>query len=333
MKKVIIESHIPEIPRWLTDEFNVVRLAPQDITPESIRGASAIIVRTRTRCDAALLEGSDVEFVATATIGTDHIDSDYCRRNGIETASAPGCNAPAVAQYVMASLLKLYPDGLDGKTIGVVGVGHVGSIVSRWAGQLGMTVMECDPPRAEQEGQDRFVSIERIARCADIITFHVPHTTTGVYATYHLAGNKFFNSLAKCPVIVNSARGPVVDNNALVEALDSKRVSAAVIDCWEGEPSVSGGLLARAAVATPHIAGYSLNGKIRATVMVVNALCRHFGIERRMEMSVPEGAADFVTAEAIARSYDPMADTEALRSDPSSFERLRNSYHLRPEVS
>lgn len=331
-KKVIIESHIPEVPQWLSEEFEVVRLDPELITPGSVAGADALVVRTRTKCDASLLEGSGVEFVATATIGTDHIDLGYCRSHGIEVASAPGCNAPAVAQYVLASLLRVFPGGLRGLTVGVVGVGHVGSIVAEWSRQLGMAVLECDPPRAEAEGRGTFVPIDEIARRADIVTFHVPHTRTGAFATHHLADGQFFKRVARHPVIVNSARGPVVDNAALVRAIDMGDVSAAVIDCWEGEPQISPELLARAVVATPHIAGYSLNGKIRATAMSVNALCRHFGIDRRMETDVPAGAAMSVTAESITASYDPMADTKALKTDPSAFEMLRNNYCLRPEV-
>lgn len=346
MKPIVaIESHIPEIPERLDEFFDVRRVAPEAIDASAVADADALIVRTRTRCDASLLEGSRVSFVATATIGTDHLDLPYLASRSIEAVSAPGCNAPAVAQYVYASLTRLFPEGLEGKTIGVVGVGHVGSIVARWGAQLSMRVLMCDPPRALVEGADKFVDLSTIASEADIVTFHVPHTTTGPHATHHLADGGFFASLGRRPIIINSARGPIVDTAALVDAYDNRQVGRLVIDCWEGEPSISRRLLDRATIATPHIAGYSLNGKLRATATVVNALCRHFGVDYRFEPTerdgrgdvlagrpIPAGAAERVSAEAIMESYDPMVDTERLRNNPDAFERLRNTYQLRPEV-
>lgn len=360
--RLIIESHVPNVPEELSRYFEVVRLAPEEIKPETVADADAMIIRTRTRCNAALLAGSRVQFIATATIGTDHIDLPWCREQGIEVVSAPGCNAPAVAQYVLASLLTLFgAERLATKCIGVVGVGHVGSIVSDWARQLGMEVLECDPPRARREcqsetertcstnscntngcreGVGRFCSLEEIASRCDIVTFHVPHTTTGPDATHHMAGKQFFDSLLQPITIVNSARGPIVDTPALLQAMEQRRVAHAIIDCWEGEPDIDTGLLAAADIATPHIAGYSKNGKIRATAAAVTALCTHFGVDYHFETGVPQGAAKRVTADAISLSYDPVVDTQALRDallpdgsfDSSRFEALRNHYPLRKEV-
>lgn len=332
--RIIIESNIPFAKGLLDHAATVSYLPPQEITPESMRHTDALITRTRTRCDSTLLDGSRCSIIASATIGLDHVDLGYCRTNGIEVANAPGCNAPAVAQYVMSSIIAAYgSDNLAGLTIGIVGVGHVGQIVERWASQLGMPVLLCDPPRAEKEGSDIFCSLARIAREADIITFHTPLTKEAPHPTYHLAGDTFFRTLARRPMVINAARGPVVDTPALINAIDNGLVSHAVIDCWEGEPTISIPLLEKAFVATPHIAGYSRQGKIRATEMAIAAVARKFNIEPRpMTETAPDGAVSHVTANEIAASYDPLADTAALRHDPSQFEALRNNYNLRDET-
>lgn len=330
---IIIESNIPFVRGLFDGVADVSYLPPQEITPERMRHADALITRTRTRCDASLLEGSRCRIIASATIGLDHIDIDYCRSAGIEVANAPGCNAPAVAQYVLASVIAAYgAQRLSDLTIGIVGVGHVGRIVEQWARQFGMKVMLCDPPRADEEGRDGFCSLEDIACGADIITFHTPLTRTGLYPTYHIAGEAFFNYLQRKPMIINAARGAVVDTSALLCAIDAGKIGRAVIDCWEGEPNISRDLLDKAFVATPHIAGYSRQGKIRATRMAVDAVARTLGITPApMTETAPIGPAESITAEMIVESYDPLADTAALRRDPSAFESLRNHYSLRPE--
>lgn len=330
---IIIESNIPFVRGLFDGVADVSYLSPQEITPERMRRADALITRTRTRCDASLLEGSRCRIIASATIGLDHIDTDYCRSAGIEVANAPGCNAPAVAQYVLASVIAAYgADRLPELTIGIVGVGHVGKIVGQWARQLGMKVMLCDPPRADEEGQEGFCSLDEIARKADIVTFHTPLTRSGKYPTHHIAGEDFFNSLQRRPMIINAARGPVIDTPALLRAIDCGKTGNVVIDCWEGEPEISRELLGKAFVATPHIAGYSRQGKIRATRMAVDAVARTLGLTPApMQETAPDGPAGTVTAAMIAGSYDPLADTAALRRDPSAFESLRNNYSLRPE--
>lgn len=330
--KTIVEANIPFIRGLLEPFTDVCYLAPEQITPEAVRQADALITRTRTRCDSALLDGSQCRFIATATIGTDHIDVAYCADRGITVANAPGCNAPAVAQYVLATILSRYPDPA-GLTVGVVGVGHVGSIVARWAEGLGCRVMPCDPPRAHAEGSGRFVSLDAIAAEADVITFHTPMTRIGRWPTYHMADRAFFASLRHRPLVINSARGPVADTAALLSALEAGTVGDAAIDCWENEPDISRSLLERAFVATPHIAGYSLEGKKRATQMAVDAFCRHFGFPAvTMADPAPAGCPDAPSADAILASYTPAADTRALKADPSAFEALRNGYSLRHEV-
>lgn len=328
---VIIEGNIPFVPKQLADHFRVTTLPPEDFTPEAVAEADALVVRTRTRIGPELLEGSRVRFVATTTIGMDHIDLPWCGSRGIAVANAPGCNAPAVAQYVLASILELGFTPGPGLTLGIVGVGHVGRIVEQWARPLGFRILLCDPPRARREGSASFVDLDEIARQADVITFHTPLTAIGPDATHHLIGSRFLAACSRKPVIINAARGPIAGTGALCQAVDSGVVSRPVIDCWEGEPAISPELLARAAIATPHIAGYSLEGKMRATRMALDSLCAFFGIP-----PLPPSAADLSiaaapTAAAISSSYSPMADSNSLRANPAHFETLRNNYSYRPE--
>ncbi len=309
--RIVIESHIPFIQGKLESAgHSVVYLPPEEITTDAIRNADALIIRTRTRCNATLLDGTAVRHIATATIGTDHIDLDYCRCNQIRVDNAPGCNAPAVAQYVLSTIAAVRPDA---KTIGIVGVGHVGSIVDRWARANGFKTLLCDPPLGLN------TPLETLAAEADVITFHTPLDST----TRHIADAEFFSKCAKKPLIINAARGAIVDTPALVEAIEQGRVTAA-IDCWEGEPEISARLLELAAVATPHIAGYSLEGKQRATAMAIRAIDPSIAVELPPVAKAPSLAA-------IAASYAPLADTAALRANPEAFEALRNTYSFRPE--
>lgn len=331
--RIIVESNIPFVRGVLEPHASVSYLAPAEITPEAMRRADALITRTRTRCDASLLEGSPCRIIASATIGLDHVDLDYCSARGLRVVNAPGCNAPAVAQYVMAAVLAAYPESdLRSLTLGIVGVGHVGTIVDRWARSLGMSTLFCDPPRARVEGPEGFVGLDEVARRADIITFHTPYARSGADATLHLASHEFFAGLRRSPMIINSARGPIVDNAALLEAIEAGQVSRAVIDCWENEPRISLPLLEKAFIATPHIAGYSRQGKIRATAMAVAAVSREFGFPPLAPaVPLPPDAPDVVTPRAITSTYNPASDTEALRARPSAFEDLRNHYNLREE--
>lgn len=310
--KVVVESYIPFIRGRLEDAGHTVTyLPPERITPEAVREADALIIRTRTRCDAALLDGSRVRVIATATIGADHIDADYCRRRGIVVRNAPGCNAPAVAQYVLSSVNAL---GIRNGTIGIVGVGHVGSIVDRWARANGFRTLLCDPPLGLH------TPLATLASEADVITFHTPLDSS----TRHIADASFFAGCRRKPVIINAARGAIVDTPALINALREGYVSAAVIDCWEGEPAIDRTLLELADIATPHIAGYSLQGKRRATALALQAVDSSVDVELD-----PVAVAPSVSA--IASTYSPRADTLALKSNPSAFESLRNTYAYRPE--
>lgn len=322
--KVVIDHKIPYIKEAIekiADE--VVYLPGNAFTAEAVKDADALIVRTRTKCNRELLEGSRVKFIATATIGYDHIDTAYCQEAGIAWTNCPGCNAGSVEQYIRAVLLLLQEKkGLDLQKaiLGIVGVGHVGSRVKRMAEALGMKVLLNDPPRADQ-GEEGFVDLETIVCECDVITFHTPLNREGKYATYHLVNEDLLFSLERIPYIINASRGEVVDTASLLAALAAGRVKAAVIDTWEYEPRISRELLEVAFLATPHIAGYSADGKANATRMSLEALCKFFHIKAEFDILPPEGLHD----------YDPTRDSEWLKAAPEKFEWFRGNYPVRRE--
>ena len=329
--KIVVDDKIPYIREklaLLADE--VVYLRGADISADDVKDADALIVRTRTHCNEQLLAGSRVQFVATATIGFDHIDTQYMAQAGITWTNCPGCNAASVAQYLECSLLLLEQQKglvLHTATIGIVGCGHVGSKVKAVAERLGMRVLVCDPLL----GHPEYVSMDVIEREADIITFHVPLTRDGKYATIHMADNNFFHRLSRVPYIINTSRGEVVDNIALLGALSEGRVRDAILDVWEGEPSVNLDLLNKVFIGTPHIAGYSADGKVNADNMVIDALCQHFGLSHPGQILPPPLPANFKYTGSALDLYSPLNDSERLKKDPSKFESLRNEYPLRRE--
>ena len=330
---IIVDSHIPNIQGLIEPYAQVEYLEPGDITPDAVKDADALIVRTRTRCDANLLDGSRVRFIGSATIGTDHIDLDYCTAHGITVRNAPGCNAPAVAQWVFCAI-DAWMDACnitsaDGLTLGIVGVGHIGSIVARWARQLGFDVLLNDPPREDKEGSAvvTFSPLDELQRRCDIITFHTPLTRDGAWPTWHLCDQAFLDGLTHCRLLIDAARGAIVDNAALLGWHGD-----VALDCWENEPNVSRDLLDKAIVATPHIAGYSREGKQRGTAMMLEALNEFYGWNIPVPtISSPATGAAQVTLAGIASSYDILADTAALKATPANFESHRNHYPHRPE--
>ncbi len=341
--KAVVDDKIPYIEGQIeTLADHVLYKRGSDITAADVRDADVLIVRTRTRCNRELLEGSSVRLVVTATIGYDHIDTEYLRQAGIFWTNCPGCNASSVRQYVHNSLLAL--DLLrPSLTVGVVGVGHVGSLVAADLAEAGLKVLCCDPPL--QAEHPEYVTLERIAAEADIITFHTPLTRSGEHPTYHLADEAFFSSLVRRPLIINSSRGEVVDNAALVRALDNGLVRDAVIDTWEGEPDLNLQLLQRAVIATPHVAGYSADGKANATRMSLQAVCQHIGTPFNLDIH-PVRLSEVLDAEEFAalaslptdsaalalQLYNPLADTAHLKQSPERFEWLRGNYPLRREM-
>jgi len=325
--KIVADSNIPFVQEAFCALGDVVLTPGRHMTPAVVRDADLLLVRSVTPVNAALLDGSRVRFVATATIGTDHVDTAYLGLRGIGFASAAGCNANSVAEYVVAALLELsHCRGfrLRDKTLGVVGVGNVGSKVARYARALGLRVLENDPPRQRREHLPSFVSLEQILAAADIITLHVPLTRTGPDATFHLFE-------PRRGIIINTSRGAVLDNRKLVTA----PLDALVLDVWEGEPHILPALLDKATIATPHIAGYSFDGKVNGTVMIYQAACRHLGVTPSWRPKLtgpaqPVLAGDDLRA-VVRQAYDIRADDAALRRDYRQFDRLRAEYPVRWE--
>lgn len=329
--KIVVDDNIPFIKGRLEPVADVVYVDQFGFTPELVRDADAMIIRTRTRCDAALLAGSSVKIIATATIGMDQFDLDWCRQAGIVCRNSPGCNAPGVAQYVWSALLRA---GFDPKrhTLGVVGCGNVGSIVADWGRKLGAKVLVNDPPKAaDPNWEETNTPLPELLEQADAVTLHTPLIKSGPWPTFHLMDSSHIAMMKPGAILVNAARGPVADNLALLQAVEQGRIRA-IIDTWEGEPRLNRDLLARAEFGTFHIAGYSLQGKQRATRMVLEAIGEYFGFTPDTSgLEGPYSAPDAVSARTILDSYDPMADTLPLRRDPDAFDTLRRNYNFRPE--
>lgn len=341
--KIVADRHIPYIKGVLDSYADVAYIPAENINNAVVKGADILIIRTPTKCTPALLEESRCKFIATASIGFDHIDTAYCVAHGIGWKNAPGCNAYSVAQYILASLLlflnerNIVPRDM---TVGIVGAGHVGSAVAQYLRTVGFRVLLNDPLRAEREGADKFVTLDEIASRCDIISLHTPLTRDGKYPTYHLADVNFFNSLKRKPLFINSARGGVTDDKALLEAKRSGKICGFIIDCWENEPSgIYTPLIDEAFIATSHIAGYSDDGKANGSHIAVQEVARYMGINIDKELQ-PEPPSDNIIdlkgesnplLAAVLRSYDPRRDFAALKENPSGFEGLRVNYPFRRE--
>lgn len=344
--KILADAHIPYL-EGVAEQFGEVSYLPGDqFTKEAVKDKDVLIVRTVTHFDEKILKDSQVKLICSATIGYDHIDTEYCDRNNIIWRTAPGCNARSVEQYVIASLLRMSEKNdfnLRDKTIGIVGVGNVGKEVARACELLGMKVLLNDPPRQEAENSDAFVDLITIQKEADIITFHTPLTKGGEHATYHLADANFFMTLMKEPIIINSSRGAVVDNQALKRAIRNEYVSGAIIDTWENEPNIDRNLLKLVDIGTPHIAGYSADGKWNATKMSLHNINEVFNLERYpVELNpILEPENKMIDAsiynikdelrEVILKTYDPLKDSRLLKENPANFSYFRSHYPLRRE--
>lgn len=347
--KIVCDDKIPFLRGSLEPFAEVVYLPGKQTTAEVVKDADALITRTRTACNESLLKGSKVKVIATATIGFDHIDTAWCEANGIEWKNAPGCNSWSVKQYIASVLVSLagrYGLDLSAMTLGVVGVGNVGSKVAEVASLLGMKVLLNDPPRERAEGSDKFVSLDELMQKADIITLHVPLTREGEDATLHLFDEARISRLRKDQFLFNSSRGPVVDNRALKTALLNKAIRGAVLDVWEGEPELDRELIELLEYSTPHIAGYSADGKANGTTMSVRVVAAALGLPltdwTASGVPAPAQALEFsidaagktrqqVLAEAILHTYDVQKDSDALRAAPELFEKLRGDYPTRRE--
>jgi erythronate-4-phosphate dehydrogenase len=344
---IVADSKIPNTA-LACKQFGDVRALPTpEINTETLKDADVLFVRSETRVDEALLKGSRVRFVGTATIGVDHVDLEYLERSGIAFASCPGSNANSVAEYVLAALLELsehlnFP--LAGKTLGIVGHGNTGSRTANKAAALGMHVLLNDPPLARSTNDARYLPLDALME-ADIISLHVPLTRTGTDATFHLFDAERLTMMKAGSILINTSRGSVVETNALKDALQTNRLQACVLDVWEREPNIDVELLQLATIGTPHIAGYSYDGKVNATTMLLNALSRFLGVplqdseepaERPMQLRV--GGTQPISS-AVQQCYDIRVDDMKLRRSlamtaenrASHFRQLRATYPQRRE--
>ena len=319
VKQVIIDKGIPFLEGVFPPEIEVLHLFPEDITPESVRYAEALFVRTRTRINKELLHGSNVRFVATATIGFDHIDQDYCREAGIRWVSCPGCNAQAVCDYVEEAISSI-KSGENALTIGIVGYGHVGKLVAQMAQRRGYQVLLSDPPLGIG------MSLEQLAPLCDVLTFHTPLTREGEHPTYHLCNETILRLCKPNTLLINAARGGVIDEQALLSTLNTQHSTlnyTTAIDCWENEPNLNQELLKKVDLASFHIAGYSIQGKMNASEMCLRAFCEFFSLPI---LSINKKA---VPLQGDSEKGWLLRITEQLKASPEHFEQLRKQYRLR----
>lgn len=356
LMKIICSTNIPYAEEAFGRLGEVVVLEPRAITREQVRDADILCVRSTTSVNRALLEGSGVRFVGTATIGTDHMDTAYMESAGITWRSAAGCNANSVSEYVAAALLSLarrHGLRLEGRTLGVVGVGNVGKLVVEKAKALGLRVLQNDPPRQEKEGDSIFLPLRMVLEESEIVTLHTPLTMTGKHKTFHMANAAFFEALKPGAVFINSARGAVMESDALLGAICRGSVSHAVLDTWEGEPDFRQDVLDRADLATPHIAGHSFDGKVAGTLMIYREACRFLGVNADWspEALLPEPVVPSLRLDAAGKDdervlcdivravYDIEADDRRMRCAADAdegrrrrnFERMRREYPVRRE--
>jgi erythronate-4-phosphate dehydrogenase len=338
----------------------------RQITSADLVDAEALCIRSTTKVTRQLLEGTRIKFVGTATIGIDHMDIDYMNSVGIKWCYAPGCNANSVAEYVISALLAVaqrHNFVLKGKTLGIIGVGNVGSLVAKKARGLGLSVLLNDPPRQEREPHNVhiFTSLEKLLALADIVTLHVPLNRTGQYPTFHMANKNFFKQMKNGSIFINTSRGAVMDTDALINAIRDRIIKYAIIDTWENEPAYSDELLKLVDIGTPHIAGYSFEGKVNGTIAVYRELCKFLNVPEKWQFSEEASSSKenlFVLSppddsvmnkttweqtliwETVRRVYDVTNDDRALRSCPDSsdvqirakhFDSLRKNYPVRRE--
>lgn len=348
MIRVVADDKIPFLKGVLEPFAEVVYLPGGRITRTDLSRADALLIRTRTKCNAELLDGTPVRFIGTATIGVDHIDSEFCSDQKIAWSSAPGCNATSVQQYVAAALLRIAQEAsfnLRNKTLGIVGVGNTGSGVEKFARIMGMNVLLNDPPRARNENRGDFSGLDEILIHSDIITLHVPLNRDGTDRTYHLFGTDTLTKMKRESWLINTSRGEVIVTEALKESLGTERLGGVVLDVWEKEPELDIPLMHMAFLATPHIAGYSTDGKANGTAAVVRALSRFFDIpltewypseipsppEPVVMIDCNGKSVEEIIRKAVFHSYNILQDDVRLRFDPARFEIERGDYPLRRE--
>ena len=340
--KIVADRNIPFLEGVFEPYAEVMYRDGKEISREDVADADVLVIRTRTKCDAGLLEGSSVRMIATATIGVDHIDLDYCASRGIRVHNAEGCNAGGVMQYVFSALYGVASRKsikLDDAVFGIIGVGHVGKKVAELAEYLGFKVLLCDPPRAEKEGYEGFCELEYLLANSDVVTLHVPLDET----TCGMADEDFFTIMKPGSIFINAARGEIMDEKALKQAMP--KFGAVIIDTWNNEPDVDEELIEMVDIATPHIAGYSYQGKQNGTASVVQAVAGFFGIPQLYDYypatDVPEhepvklDLSDKKQGEVAAvfqYNYPIFTDDFRFRMEPGNFEKMRSNYQYRREI-
>jgi erythronate-4-phosphate dehydrogenase len=354
--KIVADANIPFVKEAFNSVGKVTTVNGRKVTPDELRDADILLVRSVTPVGENLLQGSAVKYVGTATIGTDHIDLEYLRANGIGFASAPGCNAVSAAEYVVSSLLALTEKQqirLPEKTVGIVGCGNVGSNVLARLQALGMRCLAYDPPRARLFDDREYATWGEVIQ-ADIVTAHVPLTISGDYPTYHMFDLDFFQQLKTDAIFINTARGRAVDEAALMSVLTARPDLHLVLDVWQSEPDINIDLLKRTSIATSHIAGYSLDGKVRGTEMIYKAVCEYFGLQPSWTIPLlpfetsytaiqfnNNQADDAVIRQSVFNAYNVMEDDARLRQitelAPAQrgeyFDSLRKNYRIRREFA
>jgi erythronate-4-phosphate dehydrogenase len=350
MLKVIADDKIPFLKGVLEPYSDITYLPGRLISKEHLKDCDALIIRTITKCTNELLDGTNVSFIGTATIGFDHIDSRYCEEKGIKWTNAPGCNSSSVQQYITAALLKLSADfhfSLKGKTLGIIGVGNVGAKVEKIARIFGMNVLLNDPPRARQEGNANFTDLNTILQESDIITLHVPLNYVGEDKTHHMFDDRAFRKMKNGAWLINSSRGEVVQTSALKKAIRFVRFGGCILDVWEDEPDIDLELLEKVFIGTPHIAGYSTDGKVNGTSNIINELSYVFDLplknwrpavipqphDPEIDIDANGKSDEDVAREAVFHSYNIVEDDTNLRFAPYEFEKLRGNYRTRREFT
>jgi erythronate-4-phosphate dehydrogenase len=349
--KITADENIPFVKECF-GKLGQVHTAPgSDINSSMAKDTDILVVRSVTKVNEQLLKNTSVKFVGTCTIGFDHIDRDYLDKNNIGFASAPASNADSVAEYIISALLNIAQKKkitLEGKKIGVIGVGNVGSRVVKNTQALGMKPILNDPPLKRQTNNQKYRPLEELYDC-DFITVHTPLTHQGRDRTYHLVNEKFLNNLKSGLVLLNTSRGAVVDSAALQNAVENGKLSAVCLDVWENEPDINTDLLKRVDIATPHIAGYSFDGKVRGMVMIFNAVCKYFDIQTRADQSqfLPEPEnkhlkvdnTENLLSKIVNKIYNVYSDDKKMRKileinakkRPEFFKKLRKEYPVRRE--
>lgn len=349
--KILVDENMPYAHVLFSRTGDVLAVPGRPLPEAELRDASGLMVRSVTKVNAALLAGTPVKFVGTATAGTDHIDDASLAAAGISFSAAPGCNAIAVVEYVFSSLLLLAErDGFElrDRTVGIVGVGNVGGRLQKRLEAWGVKTLLCDPPRADRGDQETFHSLDDLVAQADILTFHTPLFKEGRYKSWHLADAALLMALKPNTILINACRGAVVDNAALLEVLKMRHDLSVVLDVWEPEPDLSLDLLDKVDIATAHIAGYTLEGKARGTTQVFEAWCDFIGQPQQVALEsllpAPEfgsitlrGKLDQPTLKRLVHLvYDVRRDDAPLRkvaAKPGEFDRLRKQYEERREWS